>query len=319
MTSKPGAPGDPAGRRDDRLAEPFFSGGSGRSGTTIVGKLLSRHPQVALNVPVEAKFLTGRYGLCDVVDARLAARHDSLRDWLVSSRLVHGNVSVFERHLRGQWFRQVYGDGVARGLCQGIDRPALDAALRGFRRRLRADPAGAAARLAHDLLDPPAKRLGKPRWIDTTPRNAWRADSLVRIFPDLRIVHMVRDGRDVAASVSTRYWGPDDVDDALGMWETRLMRIGRSLAEVPPSQVLTVQFEDLVVRRRTETVERLLDFLGLEPHGGVRAYLARQMPPARGNVGRWARDLDAGQQRDVTRRYEAALERLAAAGVPVPR
>lgn len=295
------------------LAAPFFSGGTGRSGTTIIANLLDRHPDLARARPWEARFLTDRFGLCDLVDARSTWRPRRAVDVLRS-----GNVRVFERKLRGPWFRRVAGNGKVVGLHQWIDEATLEAGLDGFRQRLRADPRGAAARLTHDLLDPPVRVQGKPRWMDTTPANAARADSLVRIFPDMRMVHMIRDGRDVAASVAARYWGPDDIDEALTWWEERMARSGRALARVPAQQVLTVQLEDLVLRRREETLHEVLAFLGLSPAEAVIAFHAERMQAHHANVSRWDAGMDAARRAEFTRRYEAALARLSAAGVPVP-
>ena len=36
----------------------IFSGGTGRSGTTIVADLLDRHPDVRSSLPIELKFVT---------------------------------------------------------------------------------------------------------------------------------------------------------------------------------------------------------------------------------------------------------------------
>ena len=44
---------------------PVFSGGTGRSGTTLIGKILGKHPRVHAGRPYEIKFLTGRDGLLD--------------------------------------------------------------------------------------------------------------------------------------------------------------------------------------------------------------------------------------------------------------
>jgi len=48
------------------FSDVLFIGGTGRSGTTIAGKLLSRHTEVKLSVPVEIKFLTSGNGLLDL-------------------------------------------------------------------------------------------------------------------------------------------------------------------------------------------------------------------------------------------------------------
>ena len=45
---------------------PLFTGGSGRSGTTIILNLLKDHPQVHSSLPREIKYLTSRFGLIDL-------------------------------------------------------------------------------------------------------------------------------------------------------------------------------------------------------------------------------------------------------------
>ena len=46
---------------------PVFVGGTGRSGTTVVGDLLGNHSQIRTSTPIEIKFLTNKSGLVDVV------------------------------------------------------------------------------------------------------------------------------------------------------------------------------------------------------------------------------------------------------------
>lgn len=295
------------------LGPPVFSGGTGRSGTTVVAKLLDAHPLVAHGIPFECKFLTSAGGLCDLVDTRLRRGPVAL-----ARRLARGSVESFEEQLRGRWFRHRYGDGRERGLCQGIDAATVEAALAGFADRLAADPVAAAHRLTHDLLDPPARSRGKQRWVDTTPGNAWRARSLHRIFPDLRLVHMMRDGRDVAASVAPRYWGPDDVDEALAWWEDRMRRSGEALRALPEGSVVHVELEDLVLRDRDATRRRLLAVLGLDDDPAVAAYHDTAMKPDHAHLERWRHGLTPARQDELTERYLAALDRLRAAGLPAP-
>jgi hypothetical protein len=45
---------------------PVFSGGTGRSGTTIVINLLNRHENIHSSMPREIRFLTDEAGLLDL-------------------------------------------------------------------------------------------------------------------------------------------------------------------------------------------------------------------------------------------------------------
>ena len=42
-----------------------FVGGTGRSGTTVTGRIIAAHPRLAL-IKVESKFISARGGLCDL-------------------------------------------------------------------------------------------------------------------------------------------------------------------------------------------------------------------------------------------------------------
>lgn len=298
--------------KSGRLGPPIFSGGTGRSGTTVIAKLLDRHPEIGRTIPWEVRFLTDRFGLCSVVDSRVRGAAG------LPATLTSASLRMFEYRMRGRWYRRVAGNGKEHGLFHVITPEELERALGTFRRSLRGDPAGAAAALTHDLLDGSPRSRGRRRWIETTPDNALRAHQLVRIFPDLKLLHMVRDGRDTAASVTARYWGPDRMEDALRWWERRTLAIHRSLSLLPAGQVLTVQLEDLVLRRREETLAEVLDFLGLDPHPDLQRFHAEQVRPEHAHLQRWREGLDPAQAREVEARYEAAAERLQRVGVRLP-
>src|SRR5699024_12788194 len=93
--------------------------------------------------------------------------------------------------------------------------------------------------------------------------NANRAAALCRMFPDDRLVHVVRDGRDVAASVARRSWGPNDILSALTWWGNQVRAIDRSMRQADQQRVRTVRLEALVVGQREQQYAELLEFCGL--------------------------------------------------------
>ena len=52
---------------------PVLVGGTGRSGSTIVGHLLDHHPDLTLTHPMEVRFITGNDGFADALAATLRA------------------------------------------------------------------------------------------------------------------------------------------------------------------------------------------------------------------------------------------------------
>jgi hypothetical protein len=103
-------------------------------------------------------------------------------------------------------------------------------------------------------------------WIDHTPRNMNFASTISEEFPDGRFVHIVRDGRAVAASLLRVDWGPNTIDEAARMW---LVRLSYGLAAEAATEgvipVTRVRYEDLVAEPEP-TLRRLCEQLELEYH-----------------------------------------------------
>src|SRR4051794_14011535 len=51
------------------------------------------------------------------------------------------------------------------------------------------------------LMSEVAQRQGKPRWAEKTPGNIAHADRIWKAWPDAQIIHIIRDPRDVFASL----------------------------------------------------------------------------------------------------------------------
>lgn len=82
-------------------------------------------------------------------------------------------------------------------------------------------------------------------WIDHTPKNIRHTQTLFTAFPDARMVHIVRDGRAVAASVLPLDWGPNVIESAARFWAERLA-YGLAAELRWPERVVRVRYEDLV-------------------------------------------------------------------------
>lgn len=153
-------------------------------------------------------------------------------------------------------------------------------------------------------------------WVDHTPENINYASTLLEIFPQARIVHIVRDGRGVAASILPLDWGPNTIVRAAPWWQA-MVREGLALeALLPGDRIVRVRYEDLV-RAPEETVQQLCQELelayepgmlqanGFQPPSytaGQHTLIGRQPDPSRAT--RWKTAL--------TRRQIEMFESLAA-------
>lgn len=267
-----------------RRARPIFVGGTGRSGTTVVARLVGAHPAYHM-FTTELRFIAAPGGVCDLVDGRTGFRQ-------------------FERDVRERWFDR----GAKKGLHTAISEAEVDAALARMAVEFRRDPPEAARRFVHRLLDPIAFGAGATGWVESTPANVFVAPTLLRLFPEAVLIHSVRDGRDVACSVIGFGWGPRQPDEALDWWARRLERGFRASASLSSDRLLVVQMEALIADHRSREYERLLTLLGLDDAPAMRTYFESAMTPDRAHIARWRTDVPPEQ----LPAFEAHHDRLAA-------
>lgn len=105
-----------------------------------------------------------------------------------------------------------------------------------------------------------AAEAGKRRWGDKTPDYAFEIPLLHELFPDAKIVHIYRDGRDVALSWLRAGTGPRNVYTAAEVWR-RFVTTGRGAgASLPASSYKEVRYESLLSAPE-ETMRDLCRFL----------------------------------------------------------
>jgi hypothetical protein len=110
------------------------------------------------------------------------------------------------------------------------------------------------------------RKVGKSTpdlWIDHTPTNFRRARTLLRLFPDALFIHLVRDGRAVAASLLPLDWGPNNAFDAAEFWMARCAPGLASELDLGDTRVLRVRYED-VLQDPDQSLRRIAIFAGLD-------------------------------------------------------
>lgn len=264
---------------------PIFVGGTGRSGTTVVAQLLGSHPEIAC-IPHQLKIHAEPLGL---------------------PGLIGGVVSREElaQRLRHEWFDQT-PQGSAGGLQKLVDKTTLEAAVQAFEQT--DDPTLAARALIEALVAPHVTPTGRPRWVEMSPRNVFHADALVAAFPQARIVHVMRDGRDTAASLAARGWVADE-REGLEWWARRCSKAERATRPLPSAALHVVHLEDLAGTEQAAVCERLLDFLDLrDADGAVHEFISKAMTVERAKVGRWREGKSAAEIKRIDRHYRELID-----------
>jgi hypothetical protein len=214
----------------------------------------------------------------------------------------------FVARMRQRWWRRRDSSGRERGLDQLVPHIRFNEVLAEFEPAAAGDPAASGGRLIRTLVDPIAAEQNKPSWVEMTPYNALSAVRLSELLPDARFVHVLRDGRDVAASVE-RLWG-FDFGAALEWWARRLRRIQLEAAALPPGRALTVRLERLASSEGERNYGRLLEFLELDDEAGMRRFLNDSLLAERVRPGHWREGRSEREAGEIDRRYRELLERL---------
>jgi Sulfotransferase family len=158
-----------------------------------------------------------------------------------------------------------------------------------------------------------ARRERKARWGDKTPHYVAELPLLVELFPAARVIHIYRDGRDVALSWLATQHGPANLYTAATAWK-RFVAAGRRHGAMHADAYLEVRYETLLgqpeatMRRVCAFLEEDFDAAVLRPsrsrrigHRGIVGGPRLSPRPseteiAAGNHGRWRHEMSPGDR-----------------------
>lgn len=286
-----------------------FLVGAGRSGTTLLYKLLCLHPKVAYISNFENRWAGFPAGLAArLVASRIPAKRAT---WFRQG----GNAYFIKRPLLKKAFPTPHEGEAIFARC-GLpltpgpdDVPTLETARR-LRRYFERMRRGARAQV---ML---CKRTANNR----------RIRQLDAIFPSARYVHIVRDGREVTQSLAAVEWWDEHTvwwdgrkareieqagEDRLALcarnWVHEVQELERQLVRIPAERRLDLRFEQLL-DDPLQQVERIVSFLGLEWMPSYReAIESLRLQPTDSP---WRRDWTADQLAKVLQEARPTLSAL---------
>lgn len=284
---------------------PVLVGGTGRSGSTIVGHILDHHPALTLTRPMEVRFITGNDG---VADALAIARRKP------GSTKARAAAQLAVARIVDRWFERAENVGLQTSISKADITDLCAAYLSSFDE----EPLEATRTLTRSIMARVAASIGADRWVDTTPANARKADKVETIYPESVVIVVHRDGRDVAASFVHQNFGPDDVFEALDQWEQRMMRIHKAVVNARPDRIVEVDLVDLVINDRTATLQKICQVIDVPLAPAMVEWFDANVTEQAAHGGRWRRDFDAALCERIDEAYRAACTKLMEAGVRIP-
>ncbi len=241
----------------DPRPAPFFIVGCGRSGTTLLQTLVDNHPNIA--VPPESH-----------VYARFGCIAHTWRDLAQPQN---------RRRLIGALLRDAF-----------IREWRLDVSVDDVEARL---PQPSFAGVVEALFSLYAERHGAGRWGDKTPGHIRHLRAIRRDFPDAKLIHLVRDGRDVAEAMRRMIFYPVTACGVGRVWRDEVRHWDAYCADEGAAGTLVVRYEDLVTDPRA-TVSAIFRFLGEPKIDTVATYSRSSLSRELDAQGPWHSSLRQG-------------------------
>lgn len=212
--------------------EPVMLIGHGSSGTSICAGLIRKYCAVAFGN--ESQFM--------IRLNRMARTWGDLSD----PQILRGAVDYM---LQERYFKkaaQVYGwRPTAEQILERVQQPTMSG-------------------IYHALFSLLAEHQQTDRWGDKTPEYMEHLPELNALFPNAQYILVVRDGRDTALSVMSRYYGPNNLVVAAQEWRETARQGMQFLETLPADRKLVIRYEDMM-ENPVETLRTVMNFLGAHP------------------------------------------------------
>jgi hypothetical protein len=231
----------------------FFIVGRGRSGTTLLARMLTHHAQVA--VAPEGFFamnLYRKYRFGPWNERRIAA---FCRDLLRERRMKTWDLDV---------------ERLAVRLHERVER---------------LDYAGACLEVYRSFAEDTQRRKSVT-WVgDKNPHYALLVERIDRLFPEARYIHITRDYRDNILSYTQMPFdlrNPSALAQRWKQYNAEILKISRRA----PERFLWLRYEDLIAHPEHE-LQRICRFLDVAFDPAMLVFHAEEAPDARVKRGKW--------------------------------
>lgn len=300
----------------------IFIGGTGRSGTNILKKVFSAHPDVA-TLPFEYRFIIDPGGVIDFYRSfpvswspyRADAELKRFESFLYSLACAtedkkQRSEAAKQKDPSGlEYTPPSYSGWELEKWIPGYSvfvKEMMDSLIR-FRYRALwpGSPEGVeknemyfAPHFDQDALKPILSTFlgkcfaaictkeGKRVFLEDNTHNILFAGDLLALTPEAKFIHIVRDPRDVIGSLIKQRWAPTDLRQAVAWYKAVMNEWLSEKKRLPEGRFIEMKFEDLISDTRN-ILTRLTEFTGIAFH-----YDMLNIDLKNHNIGRHKRELN---------------------------
>lgn len=209
---------------DDQL--PVFIVGAPRSGTTLLAALISSHSKIACGPETHFFSKTG-------AEERLSAVNDP--NWPETAVKLLTSITLLNQNVYKLF---------------GFKRDEIEDYLR--------DRAPSQQAMLESLTQQFASSHGKSLWAEKTPNHILSLVEITSLYPNGKIVHIVRDPRDVSRSMTKLPWA-----SGLSVVNSYLWQDWIQCSQQHKANIFTVRYEDLLAQP-PEVLQSICEFIGVQ-------------------------------------------------------
>lgn len=307
----------------------IFITGSGRSGTNIFKEILSKNSQVA-TLPFEHRFTVDPRGLLDFYHTFPSYWTPYWADWKIKDlesfllSLASKDNQTAQEELKNDLTPLPYSGWELNKWIPGYENLVneLISSLIKFRYSARWPGSKAGVENNHmyfstnltptELCPPIIKFLSacvnaicadqsKDVFVEDNTHSMLFAESLYQIAPDGKMAHIIRDPRDVIASLINQRWAPNDLEHCI-MWYQEVLQTWLGQRKILTKDFYTeIRFEDLVNDTKS-VLENFAAFSGIEVQETML-----QIDLSKNNIGRHKTQFNSAEKALLNSRLKEVL------------
>jgi len=149
------------------------------------------------------------------------------------------------------------------------------------------------------------KSQNKKRLMNKNPRNTVRIKILKKIFPDAKIIHIFRDGRDVVSSI-TKNMPARMIEDVCERWKNTIYEVKKQSTNLSQSEFFEFSYEDFCENPKS-LILKSYEICELEINDRIK----NRIPLKFSNFnGRWKQQIDKKHQKVMEEKLSVTLSEL---------
>lgn len=226
---------------DNPNQPPIFIVGAARSGTTLLQYMLRSHPDISLPT-AESHFFIPFY-----------KKRNSFGDLQQEQNIQRLLAEIYQT-------RQSLFDNDVHGLQFDVKK---------LSRLFHQQKLTTIPQIIAGIFQQNAEAEGKKRWGDKTPYYILHLETILSMFPDAQIIHLIRDGRDCSLSMLERKWDLQifNTYHAAYTWD-KYVTAGKVFGAKHPESYFEIHYED-ILNQPEEAIKKLCAFLQIEFNDSV--------------------------------------------------